>query len=193
MNQQPDQDWIELARLWQAESVGISVEDIERHMRRERAQLRALALLELAGLALGAAFALWLALRTPEVWMSGIMFLFCVLSFWFGRKHSELDAGPSGTATLLTSLRISAEREERVAEKLRFGRAMSYAVLMIMVIFLSRHLHGAPAWKLVSIGWPLIGAAWIVAVLAWNFRLMRRSNRRRRRLQEIAAILGKET
>jgi predicted sugar kinase len=60
MNEMPPADWSDLAKLWQADGAAVSIDDIERHMRRERAQMLGVLIAEIGGLAVGTGAAVWL-------------------------------------------------------------------------------------------------------------------------------------
>jgi hypothetical protein len=180
-------EWIELTRLWQAEGAAVSLDELEAHMQRERAAMRALAGVELAGLALGVAVGIWLSITSPFIWLSSVFIAFCLVMGWvaYRRNHAE----PVGGDDLLTSLRISMAREDWVASELRFGRALSFVVLFVIVFMTShvmRHFATASAGSLLALG---AAAAWVCGVLAWNVVLVRRSTRRRHRLESYATRL----
>ena len=65
-------DWMELTRLWQAEGAAVSVDELEQHRQRERAAMRALAAVELAGLALGIVVGIWMSIASPFIWVSSV-------------------------------------------------------------------------------------------------------------------------
>lgn len=181
-------DWMELTRLWQAESAAVSIDEIEAHVQRERRTMRLLAAIEMAGLGLGIAVGIWLSLTTYYFWFSSVFIAFCLVMAWVAlrRRHAE----PLGGDDLLTSLRISMAREEWVASELRFGRALSFVVLFVIVFMTShvmRHFATASSASLFALA---AAAAWVCGVLAWNVLLVRRSRRRRQRLETYAARLA---
>jgi hypothetical protein len=180
-------DWMELTRLWQAEGAAVSIDELEHHRQRERAAMRALAGVELAGLGLGIVVGIWMSISSPFIWVAGVFIAFCLVMGWvaFRRNHVE----PLGGEDLLTSLRIAVAREDWVAAELRFGRALSFVVLFVIVYMASYQMHNfastsAGAWLALA-----TAAAWICGVLAWNVRLVRRSARRRQRLESYAIRL----
>ena len=180
-------DWMELTRLWQAEGAAVSIDELEAHVQRERAAMRALAAIELAGLGLGIAVGVWLSATTTYFWLASVFIAFCLVMAWVAlrRGHAE----PLGGDDLLTSLRISMTREDWVASELRFGRALSFVVLFVIVFMTShvmRHFATTSAGALLALG---AAAAWVCGVLAWNFVLARRSARRRQRLESYAIRL----
>ena len=80
-------------------------------------------------------------------------------------------------------------REDWVAEELRFGRALSFVVSFVIVYMTSYQMHNfasasAGSWLALA-----AAAAWICGVLAWNVLLLRRSARRRQRLESYATRL----
>lgn len=180
--------WGELSRLWQAEGAAISLEELEGYMKRERAMMRALAAVELAGLGLGVAVGVWLSMATPYAWMARVFIVFCAAMAWIAwRRRSE--TAVSGGEDLLTSLRASIAREDGVASRLRFGRALSFVVLFAVLMTASHLLRvyastsAASLWALLSCG------LWLCAIIAWNLGLVRRSRRRRQRLESFAERL----
>ncbi|HEX6398534.1 MAG TPA: hypothetical protein VFZ95_14010 [Steroidobacteraceae bacterium] len=180
-------EWMELTRLWQAEGAAVSLDELEAHVQRERATMRALAGIEMAGLGLGIAVGIWLSTTTSYFWLASVFIGFCLVMAWVAlrRRHAE----PLGGDDLLTSLRISMAREEWVASELRFGRALSFVVLFVIVFMTShvmRHFATASAGSLLALG---AAAAWVCGVLAWNVLLVRRSARRRQRLESFATRL----
>jgi len=186
MNQQSG-DWMELTRLWQAEGAAVSIEELESYAKRERAAMRRLAAVEMAGLVLGIAVGVWLSITSYYFWLAGVFIAFCLVMGWVAlrRGHAE----PLGGDDLLTSLRISMAREDWVAAELRFGRALSFVVLFVIVFLAShmmRHFAVAGGGSLLALA---AAAAWVCGVLAWNFVLVRRSARRRQRLQSYATRL----
>jgi hypothetical protein len=187
MNHPSTSDWSELTRLWQAEGAAVSIDELERHVQRERRGMRALAALELAGLGLGVLVGVWLSLTSPHQGLSGIFIAFCLIMGWTAVRR--VDAEPLGGDDLLTSLRISMAREDWVASQLRFGRALSFVVLFI-IVFLGSHLMRnfatTTVWSFVALG---AAGAWVCGVLAWNLALVRRSARRRQRLESYATRL----
>jgi hypothetical protein len=186
MHQQPG-DWLELTRLWQAEGAAVSIDELENHARRERAAMHRLATAEMAGLGLGIAVGVWLSVTSFYFWLASVFIAFCLVMGWVAlrRGHAE----PLGGDDLLTSLRISMAREDWVASELRFGRALSFVVLFVIVFLAShmmRHFATTSGGSLFALA---AAAAWVYGVLAWNFVLLRRSARRRQRLESYATRL----
>lgn len=180
-------DWMELTRLWQAEGAAVSPEELAGHRQRERAAMRSLAVVEMAGLGLGIGVGVWLSLTSTHFWLSSIFIAFCLVMAWVAlrRRHPE----PLGGDDLLTSLRISIAREDWVASELRFGRALSFVVLFVIVFMASemmRNFATASPGSLRALG---AAAAWVCGVIAWNFVLVRRCVRRRQRLESYATRL----
>lgn len=181
-------DWSDLTRLWQAEGAAISVDELEAHTRRERRMMRLLAALELAGLGLGVALGAWLGMFSPHVWLFGVFTSLCAVMAWVAWR-SRAEAGPLGGDDLLTSLRVSIAREDWNAERLRFGRALSFMVLFIIAFmgsYLLRRYALVSATALIALA---ASTAWACAVLTWNLRLVRRSRARRRRLESYLRLL----
>jgi MFS family permease len=187
MSSQPASDWKDLSRLWQAEGAAVSLDELERYVKRERRSMRALATAELAGLGLGVLVGVWLSLWSPYFWLAGVFIAFCVVMGWVALRRT--DAEPQGGDDLLTSLRISMAREDWVASQLRFGRALSFVVLFV-IVFLGSHMMrnfaAVHSGSFLALG---VAAAWVCAVLAWNLSLVRRSARRRQRLESYASRL----
>jgi hypothetical protein len=187
MTSQPTSDWNDLTRLWQAEGAAVSLDELEQYMKRERRGMRALATAELAGLGLGVLVGIWLSLSSPYFWLSGVFIAFCLVMGWVALRRA--DAEPQGGDDLLTSLRISMAREDWVASQLRFGRALSFVVLFV-IVFLGSHMirnfARAESGSLLALA---AAAVWVCGVLGWNLLLVRRSARRRRRLESYASHL----
>lgn len=186
MSQQPG-DWMELTRLWQAEGAAVSLDEVEDYAKRERATMRRLAALELGGLGLGIAVGIWLSMTSMYFWFSSVFIAFCLVTGWAALRRG--DAEPLGGDDLLTSLRVSMAREDWVAAQLRFGRALTFVVLFV-IVFLGSHMlrHYATVSGSSLLGLAAAGV-WMCGVLAWNLTLVRRSARRRQRLQSYAARL----
>jgi len=90
---------------------------------------------------------------------------------------------PSGSVDVLQSLKDSLDREDWIAEQLRFGRALSFVALFAIVQATGSQLRNhalEPALTLTAGG---IAAAFVVAALVWNLVLVRRTRARRRRLE----------
>lgn len=184
MTSQPAGDWKDLSRVWQAEGAAVSLDELEQYMKRERRGMRALATAELAGLGLGVLVGAWLSLWSPYFWLAGVFIAFCVVMGWVALRRT--DPEPQGGDDLLTSLRISMAREDWVASQLRFGRALSFVVLFVIVFLGSHMMRNFAAVNYGSFMALGVAAAWVCAVLAWNLSLVRRSARRRQRLESCA-------
>lgn len=184
MTSQPAGDWKDLSRVWQAEGAAVSLAELEQYMKRERRGMRALATAELAGLGLGVLVGAWLSLWSPYFWLAGVFIAFCVVMGWVALRRT--DPEPQGGDDLLTSLRISMAREDWVASQLRFGRALSFVVLFVIVFLGSHMMRNFAAVNYGSFMALGVAAAWVCAVLAWNLSLVRRSARRRQRLESYA-------
>jgi len=184
MTSQPAGDWKDLSRVWQAEGAAVSLDELEAHRQRERAAMRSLAAVEMAGLGLGIAVGFWLSITSYYFWLASVFIAFCLVMGWVAlrRGHAE----PLGGDDLLTSLRISMAREDWVASELRFGRALSFVVLFVIVFLGSHMMRNFAAVNYGSFMALGVAAAWVCAVLAWNLSLVRRSARRRQRLESYA-------
>lgn len=181
MSQDAVNQWLDLTRMWQAEGARISVDELERYMQRERRLMHTLAAVELAGLGLGIAVGVWLG--AAQVWMSRVFVVFCLVMAWVAwRRRAEPEL--LGGADLLTSLRASMLHEDWMAGQLRFGRALSFMVMFVILMQASHVLrHFAVSGGVGSL-WALLACgAWVTAIIAWNLVLLRRSQRRRLRLE----------
>ena len=149
--------------------------------------MRALAGVELAGLGLGIVVGIWMSIASPFIWVSGVFIAFCLVMGWVALRRNHVE--PLGGEDLLTSLRIAVAREDWVAAELRFGRALSFVVLFVIVYMASHQMHNFASTSAGS--WLALAAAasWICCVLAWNVLLVRRSARRRQRLESYATRL----
>jgi phosphatidylglycerophosphate synthase len=177
----PD-DWSDLAKMWQADAARVPLAEIDAHLERERRHLRAVTIAEMAGLVAGIAAAALLLLFTPHVGMGVVIILFGGVSSWITlrmrRERRRVDP-----TDLMQSLKDSMEREDWMGSQLQLGRALSFVALFAIVSGLSVQLHQARAFSaniLLAAG---IGSAVVVAALAWNYVLARRSRRRRERLR----------
>ena len=180
-------DWMELSRLWQAEGAAVSLDEFEGYAKRERAAMGRLAAVELGSLGLGIAVAVWLSFASPHFWLAVLFIAFSLVMSWVALRRREDE--PLGGDDLLTSLRISMAREDWVAAQLRFGRALSFVVLFVIVFMAShmmRHYATVETGSLWALG---AAAAWVCGVLGWNISLVRRSKRRRQRLESYATRL----
>jgi MFS family permease len=184
MNELPASDWHDLSKMWQADAAAVSMEEIDEHLRRQRRQLRVVTAVELAGVSLGVIAAGWLAFLTPYRWMGLVVGLFAIASaIMVVRMRREPES--AGAADALRSLKESIDREDWIAEQLRYGRALSFVALFSFVMVASSQLlrfHSIPTLGLAAV---VAGAVYVVGVIAWNLVLTRRAHRRRARLEYI--------
>jgi len=180
--------WNSLARLWLAETAVVSTADVERHVRRQRRALLALAVAEALGFALVFIGAVWISMHTAMVAMSALtMVFFATCGFLQHRMRRE--PPPSGGYDLLSSLEVSVAREEWNLAQLGIGRAVTFLTFFAIVMVASNHLRflaTTPAERL----WSLFGIALIVfGVLIWNVLLTRLVRRRKENLESFASRL----
>ena len=182
MNEKLASDWNDLAKLWQADAAAVSVDDIDAHLARQERQMRMATLGELLGLSLGVAAAGWLVFTSPYLWMGVIVGVFALVSVAVIIRMRR-EQPPSGSVDVLQSLKDSLDREDWIAEQLRFGRASSFVALFAIVQATGSQLRNhalAPALTLTA---GAIAAACVIAALVWNLVLRRRSRTRRHRLE----------
>lgn len=182
MNTPAPDDWNELAKLWQADAAGVSLQEIDAHLERERRHLRGVTLAEMAGIGVGIIAAALLLFFSPHVGMGVVIILFGGVSAWITLRMRR-EGGPPASVDLMQSLTDSIAREDWMAGQLRLGRALSFVGLFAIVSALSAHLHRVQAFSsgtLIAAG---TGCAVVLAALAWNLVLTRRSRRRLARLQ----------
>lgn len=182
MNTPAPDEWNDLAKMWQADAAGVSLQEIDAHLERERRHLRGVTLAELAGVGAGIIAAALLLFFTPHVIMGVVIIVFGGASAWITLRMRR-EGGPPASVDLMQSLKDSIAREDWLAGQLRLGRALSFVALFAIVSGLSAQLHQARAFSstiLIAAG---IGCAAVLAALAWNLLLTLRSRRRRERLQ----------
>jgi Flp pilus assembly protein TadB len=177
----PNDDWNDLARLWQADAAGVSVADIDAHLQRERRQMRGVTIAELTGLGAGVLAAV-LVLLYAHLWMGVVIILFGGISAWITLRMRR-EGAPPGSSDLMKSLKDSIEREDWLAGQLRLGRALSFVALFAIVQATSVQLFRLKAFSATGLTAAGIGGAVVLAALAWNLVLTRRSRRRLARLQ----------
>jgi hypothetical protein len=184
MNESPTTDWNDLAKLWQADSAAISIDDIERHVRRERVQMLGVLIGEVGGLAVGTGAALWLIFFTRFTGLGVVTAVFGGISAFVAmRLHRDL--APSGAVDLLQSLKESIAREDWIEEQLRFGRALSFVALFAVIIATSIQLQHFHAISSLGLAAASVSGVFMTGVLVWNLVLTRRARRRRARLEYI--------
>jgi hypothetical protein len=181
-------NWNELGRLWHGQTSPISASDVERHSRRQRRRMLDLAIAE--GVALLFAFigANWIAMQTAFVALSAVsMVSFGVCGFLHHRMRREPPS--SGGVDLLTSLDVSAVREDWNLAQLRIGRWVTFFTLLAIGLLGADHLlhrTTTPPARL----WALFGISLIVvAIFGWNLVLTRAARGRKARLDSFARLL----
>jgi hypothetical protein len=118
---------------------------------------------------------------SAHVWLGVVIIVFGGASAWLAlrmRRGHE----PPGSCDLLQSLKASIEREDWIAEQLRFGRVLSFVALFAIVQAVSARLFRLEAFTasvLIPAG---ISCLVVVVALAANLWLSVRSRRRRARL-----------
>jgi len=181
-------NWNELGRLWHAQASPISASDVERHSRRERRRMLNLAIAEGVGLLVAFVGANWIAMQTAFVALSAVsMVSFGVCGLLHHRMRREPPS--SGGVDLLSSLDVSAVREEWNLAQLRLGRAVTFFTLLAIGLLGADHLiHRAttPPARL----WALLGISLIVVtIFAWNLVLTYAARRRKAQLDSFASLL----
>jgi len=182
VNEKLGSDWNDLSKLWQAEAAAVSIDDIDAHLERHERQMRVAMLGEILGVALAVAAAAWLTFMSPYRGMGMVVGIFAIVSSVVAIRLRR-EQLPSGSVDLLQSLKDSVEREDWIAEQLRFGRVLSFVALFAIVQATGSQLRNhalAPGLTMAAGG---IAAAFVVAALLWNLVLVRRSRTRRARLE----------
>jgi uncharacterized membrane protein YedE/YeeE len=181
MNQPPDRDWQELAKLWQSDVARVSVADIENLHSQLRRRLRAATVAELTVTVLAMAAACWLGLQTRFLWMGMGVFAAAVGSVVVVLHRHRLPAPPV-YSDLLESLKGSLTYQDWLAEQLRYGRVASFVALFAVVFAAAVQLmHFATATPSRLLATAAAGTA-VVAALVWNVGLAWSVWRRRQRL-----------
>jgi hypothetical protein len=178
---EPD-EWSDLAKLWQADAAGVSLQEIDAHLERERRHLRGVTLAELAGMGAGIVAAAMVVFFTPHVIMGIVIIAFGGTSAWITFRMRR-EVGPPASVDLLQSLKDSIAREDWLAGQLLLGRALSFVALFAIVSALSVQLHKTQAFSanlLIAAG---VGCAMALVALGWNLLLTARSRRRLARLR----------
>jgi hypothetical protein len=177
----PTSDWNDLAKMWQADAAGVSLEEIDRHLQREKRQMWGVAAAELAGLGAGIVAAACVLFFTPHTWMGLLIILFGGTSALITLRMRR-EVHPPGAVNVLQSLKDSIAREDWIAEQLRLGRALSLVALFAIVMATSQQLFRLKAFSAAGLTAAGIGCAVVLGALAWNLVLTRRAQRRRARL-----------
>jgi hypothetical protein len=185
MNEKPAPDWNDLAHLWRAEGAAISIDDIERHVSRERRQMLGVLIAEIAGLFVGTCAAGWLYFFTPFKWLALVIALFGGASAVVAVRMRR-DPAPAGARDLLHSLKDSIAREDWIDGQLRLGRALSFVALFAVVMATSMQLLRFHTISLFGLASATVSCLYVTGVLTWNLLLTRRAQRRRARLQYVS-------
>jgi hypothetical protein len=191
MNQPPDHDWQELAKLWQSGTAPVSVVDIENLNQRQRRRLRAATAAEFIGTALGIVASAWLAFQHRFLWVGVLAAAFAAASAFVVLRARRLPYPPV-SGDLMRSLKGSLVYQDWLADQLRYGRALSFVALFAILIAASvqlMHVVTATPSRLFATG--AAGAA-VVAALVWNMALAWNVRRRTQRLSEFMVQLSVE-
>jgi hypothetical protein len=182
MNTPLPEDWSDLAKMWQADAAGVSLADIDAHLQREKRQMAGVAAAEYAGLGLGVIAAIWVVTQA-HFWLGVVIAVFGGASAWLALRLRRTGRPEPGSLDLLQSLKDSIEREDWIAEQLRFGRVLSFVALFAIVQAASAQLFRLGAFSASALTAAGIGCALVLAALGWNLVLTMRSRRRRTRLR----------
>jgi hypothetical protein len=182
-------NWNELAQLWHRHTAAVCASEVERHAARQRRQMLVLAVAEAACMSLSLVAAVWIAVQTAMVILTGITMVFFALCA-FLQHRMRREPPPSGGHDLLSSLEHSVERERWNLSQLGIGRAVIFLTLSGIVLVAADHLaHLAttPAARL----WALLGVTFFVLmILVLNLLLTWRARRRKARMESFAARLA---
>jgi hypothetical protein len=180
------ESWNELAKVWRADAAAVSVGDVERLARRQRRQMRWLAIAEGGALLLAFITAMWIALQTAYMVLSALCMVFFGICGYL-QLRMRRESPPTGGEDLLRSLDTSIAREKWNLAQLGVGRAVTFVTLFGIVMVASDHLRHfvsrppAPMSALLAI------AAIVLAILAWNLWLTQGTRRRKQWLDGYAA------
>jgi len=181
MNQPRDDDWQELAKLWQSDVAPVSVADIEKLHESQRRRLGAATAAELIGTALGIVASTWLAFQSRFLWVGALAAAFAAASTFVLLRARRLPCPPP-SGDLLGSLKGSLAYQDWLADQLRYGRALSFVALFAIFFAASVQLmHMATAASSHLFATAAAGAA-VVAALVWNLALSWNVMRRTARL-----------
>ena len=181
MNASPPDEWNDLAKMWQADAARVSPEDIDAHLQREKRHMAGVILAELAGLGAGLVAAVCV-MTFMHHWLGVIIILFGGSSAWLAVRLRRLGT-PPGSRDLLQSLKDSIDREDWIAEQLRFGRVLSFVALFAIVMATSVQLFRLQAFTVTGLAAAGVGCTVVLGALGWNLLLSVRSRRRRARLK----------
>jgi hypothetical protein len=182
-------NWRELAILWHARTSEVMPEAVERHARRQRRHMRAIAIAEAGAMALAFVAAAWIAMHTAFVAMSGISLVFFAVSAYLHHRLRN-EPEPRGDRDLLSSLEEDRAREQWVLRQLGVGRAVSMLTLACMVILGADHLRFYSSTPPELLWAMLVIALLVLGVLIWNIVLTRRARARMRALSDYAFVVG---
>jgi hypothetical protein len=182
MNTPVPEEWNDLARMWQADAAGVSLREIDEHLRREKRHMTGVLAAELAGLGAGIIAALLVLMFTPHVGLGVVLIVFGGASAWLTLRLRRGGTG-IGSSDLLQSLKDSIDREDWIVEQLQFGRVLSFVALFAIVIATAMQLLRLKAFSAMGLIAAGIGCVVVLGALAWNLVLGARSRRRRARLR----------
>lgn len=174
-------DWNDLAKMWQADAARVSLADIDAHLRREKRQMAGVAAAELAALGAGIVAALCVVFLS-HFWLGVIIMIFGGASAWISMRLRRSASSPA-SLDLMQSLKDSIDREDWIAEQLRFGRVLSFVAMFAIVQAVSVQLFRLKAFSTTGLIAAGIGCLVVSGALAWNLWLTARSRRRRARLR----------
>jgi hypothetical protein len=167
MNQQDTDAWQELGRIWKTGNTPVTVADIEALHARQHHRVRIARAAEFACSALGVVAALWLAFVSPLRWVGILTVVFSIATVFFTLRLRRMPV-PHGAADLVKSLDVFLTRLDRLAEQLRYGRALGFMAVFAVVMAASNQLM-RPTVPPRSVLFATAGAGVAIsAVLAWN-------------------------
>jgi hypothetical protein len=194
MKQTPDPDWVDLGRAWQEQEadIGLSAEELQARLWRQRIMTAVLMVGELLSLAVVLGVATWMSrlwLRTPGGSPILIIFLLLptcvVLSLRWRQRAGQEAAGLEGIDATI-------QREERLLEFMRLGSAMSQLALAGFIMTVVVHLYHHSLVVSISIG-SIVSVTVLflyvyglqIALIVWGHRV----RRRRKRLEAVRRAL----
>lgn len=182
MNEPAHEGWQDLAQVWQKSAVPIAGEDIEALNQRQRRWLRIARAAELVCTVVGIAAAVWLALASRLLWV-GILSAACSAASLVFVLRARREPAQPGSTDLLGMLEASVAYQGWLAEQLRYGRALGFLALFVVVMAASAQLMSlAEATRSGLMATATAGLA-IAAALTWNLALAWQVRRRASRLQ----------
>jgi hypothetical protein len=148
----------------------------------------ALAAAEAGGMFLAFIAAVFIAVHTALIAMSGICFVFFGVCGYLQHRMRR-EPPPSGGADLLSSLEVSMAHEDWTLTQLGIGRAVTLLTLVAMVMVAANDLRFYAITQAAHL-WALFAITCIVlAIFTWNLLLTRRARRRKARLQSYSLRL----